>query len=475
MSENKILKVKVSGLHCKACELLSEEKLSALPGVKKVRVSHSRGQAEIEYQGEIPDKQSIQKELQLLGYDLEENTKTEDKNKKIKELVYALLITLTIAIILWFSGWLNLADQLNPETMSWGAVLLIGLIAGVSTCMALVGGIVMALATDYARRHPQANRVQKFLPHIFFNLGRVIGFFILGGLLGSLGSIFKISITFNAWLTIIIAFIIIFLGLQILDIFPKIQRFSITLPKSLSRFVPTHTKNRKYRPLAAFSAGALSFFLPCGFTQSMQIYALASGSFFSGAIIMAIFALGTAPGFLSLGALVSVFKGRNNGTFFKSAGLIIILFGLFNFNNAYKILRLQAASDNSISTQEINQTKDMQIIRMEQASRGYIPNRLQVEVNKPVRWIITSTNPYSCASSLVVPSLKINQQLKEGENIIEFTPLKIGEIRFSCSMGMYSGVIEVLTPNSSINNNLNNTNQTESPVVESTCSLKGCF
>jgi copper chaperone CopZ len=36
MSENKILKVKVSGLHCKACELLSEEKLSALPGVKKV-------------------------------------------------------------------------------------------------------------------------------------------------------------------------------------------------------------------------------------------------------------------------------------------------------------------------------------------------------------------------------------------------------------------------------------------------------
>jgi len=48
-------------------------------------------------------------------------------------------------------------------------------------------------------------------------------------------------------------------------------------------------------------------------------------------------------------------------------------------------------------------------------------------------------SPYSCASSLVVPGYDINVQLKKGENIIEFTPRETGEIKFSCSMGMYRG------------------------------------
>jgi sulfite exporter TauE/SafE/copper chaperone CopZ len=441
----KTLKVKVSGLHCKACELLSEEKLSALPGVKAARVSHSRGEAEIDYQETAPDKELIQKELRAIGYDLAEDGQKKDQSRKgkWKELFLALIITLVLAFLLTKSGWLNLQDQMNPEALSLGGIWLIGLIAGISTCMALIGGIVMALSADYSRRHPQAPKIQKFLPHLYFNLGRAAGFFILGGLLGSLGAAFKISALANAWLSLFIGLLIIFLGLQILDIFPWLNRFSLTLPKSLGKIMPN--KENSQNPLGIMLAGALTFFLPCGFTQSMQIYALSTGSFWQGGIVMFMFALGTSLGLLSLGGLVSSIQGKKHSLFLKIAGLIVILFGLFNITNAQKVLSLH--NNNNVEVKQNGQNfdeKEVQIINMEQAGRGYIPNSLQVEVNRPVRWVINSTNPYSCASSLVVPSLKINKRLELGENIIEFTPTQTGTIRFACSMGMYTGVIEVI-------------------------------
>lgn len=472
---NHTLKVKVSGLHCKACELLSEEKLSALPGVQAVRVSHHRGQAEIDYQDQAPDLQLIRQQLQALGYDLDEkldNSQTNKAKLNWRELLLAAAIASAVSAMLKLSGFFQISDNINPETLSWGGVWLIGLVAGVSTCMALVGGIVMALATDYAQRHPEASRVRKFMPHLYFNTGRLIGFFVLGGLLGAAGSILKISPLSSAWLTLIIGLIIILLGLQIIEVFPALQRFNITLPKSIAKIIPTNTRNRHYRPLGAMIAGALSFFLPCGFTQSMQLYALSSGNFFNGAIIMALFSLGTAPGFLSLGGLISLIKGKHRSLFLKTAGLIVILFGLFNFTNAYKILRLHSVGNIAQLNLKQSVIKEIQTITMTQDNRGYTPNQLEVEVNKPVRWIIISTTPYSCASSLVVPALKINQQLKKGENIIEFTPTQTGLIKFSCSMGMYSGTINVRPTGTAIPaNTIVTENRTETLPV---CNINGC-
>jgi hypothetical protein len=193
---------------------------------------------------------------------------------------------------------------------------------------------------------------------------------------------------------------------------------------------------------------------------------------------MSLFAIGTAPGLLSLGGLVSLLKNKKTGVFFKTAGLIIILFGIFNVSNAYKFLHLNAVSDSSITKELSTKSKDeSQVIYMEQSNRGYVPKNLTVELNRPVKWIINSTNPYSCASSLIVPSLKINKQLTKGENIIEFRPVKVGIINFSCSMGMYRGSIEVIN---SKNTNPNETkikkiNTDDNIAVDSTCTLETCL
>ena len=76
--------------------------------------------------------------------------------------------------------------------------------------------------------------------------------------------------------------------------------------------------------------GVGTFFLPCGFTQSMQISALSSGSFTSGFLIMLFFALGTFPmlALVSFGA-TSIAQGKHSSIFFKSVGVVVFGLGLF--------------------------------------------------------------------------------------------------------------------------------------------------
>ena len=87
--------------------------------------------------------------------------------------------------------------------------------------------------------------------------------------------------------------------------------------------------------LTPLLVGVATFFLPCGFTQSMQIYTLTTGSFLIGALIMFTFALGTFPvlAILSFSSL-GIHKKAQSGVFFKTAGLIVIFFGIFNLINS---------------------------------------------------------------------------------------------------------------------------------------------
>lgn len=77
------------------------------------------------------------------------------------------------------------------------------------------------------------------------------------------------------------------------------------MPPSRTRRLHTATN-----PYLAPVVGALTFFLPCGFTQSMQLLALGSGSPVQGGIIMAAFALGTLPVLLAVGLGSSYTKDR---------------------------------------------------------------------------------------------------------------------------------------------------------------------
>ena len=75
----------------------------------------------------------------------------------------------------------------------------------------------------------------------------------------------------------------------------------------------------------------------------MQLYSLTTGSFLTGGLTMFFFALGTLPvlALISFSSF-SIQNSKKSGIFFKSAGLIVILFALFNIINALAAIGLIA-------------------------------------------------------------------------------------------------------------------------------------
>jgi plastocyanin len=209
----------------------------------------------------------------------------------------------------------------------------------------------------------------------------------------------------------------------------------MTLPSGIARFFGLKKEVKEYSHKSAMIMGTLTFFLPCGFTQAMQLYAVSTGSFWQGMAIMGLFAIGTAPGLLGIGGLTSVFKGRKARIFFMTAGLTVILLGWVNITNGSRLFGSRV--DTKAAANVVDQ--NAQEVRMIQGRSGYSPNIFTIKKGQPVKWIIKSTTSLTCAAYLVMPKYGISKSLQSRENIITFTPIEVGEIPFSCSMGMYRG------------------------------------
>jgi len=450
----KIIKVPIKGMHCRSCELLIEEKLKEIEHVIEVYVNYSLGEAAIHHhEGKEPSMHLIKGAVAEAGYEVGTPEKlpilTRDKREYVN-LGIAFLVLMVIYLILKSFGLTNINFSPNLSSPSWGLILLIGLVAGFSTCMALIGGLSLGLSSRFAENHPSATPAQKFRPHLFFVTGRILSYTILGGLLGALGTVFKLSPTVNGIITLLVGGVMLLMGLQLINIFPRLNRFKLSLPKGISKALGVNNKEKEYSHKNAMIMGALTFFLPCGFTQAMQLYAVSTGNFALGAITMGLFALGTAPGLLSIGGVTSMISGGFRERFFKVAGLAVIFFGLFNINNGYTLAGFNFAdlgnsSGQAITANDPNVTIEngVQIVKMTEDNDGYSPNKFSIKKGVPVKWVIDAKAPYSCASSIVLQKMGIQQTLTAGENTIEFTPTEVGSLPFSCSMGMYTGVFNI--------------------------------
>lgn len=432
----------ICGMHCRSCEILVEKNLKKIDRVEQVKVNYKIGQAEIHYRGDgALSKIDLDKAIKAAGYEIGEPGQLPWLSKRREDYRDLVKAAIWLIILYYLAKWLGLLS-ISVNTNNGGAwvALVVGLVAGVSTCMALVGGLVLSISARHAELHPEATAKQKFRPHWYFNLGRVTGYTALGGLIGFIGSALSPSPVFLGLLTLAVGVVMLFMGLKLVEIFPALKNKSLTLPSSLGRWLGIHKENREYSHRAAATAGALTFFLPCGFTQAMQIYAISTGSFWQGALVMGMFALGTSAGLLSLGGLTSAFSGNKKRIFFMMTGLVVILLGWYNIGNGRALLAGGAGAKNFVPNQfTVGNFADEQVVNMTQGFAGYSPNLLTVKRGVPVKWVITSQTQFSCASQLIVPSLGISKNLRKGENVIRFTPTSIGEIPFSCSMGMYRG------------------------------------
>ncbi len=325
----------IQGMHCKACVLLTESEFMDHPAITSARTnlrSHS-----VEIEGNFPDTSPAQiaEELsQLLkkhGYTVSEEKPANIKNWS--QFKIAVPIAALFAILFLGLQKMGIVNLIQADTVSYGTAFFIGIIASVSTCMAVVGGLVLSMSATFAKKGGTAS------PQILFHSGRLLSFFFLGGVIGALGANFSLGTGASFTLGLIIGIVMLILGVNLLDVFPSVKKFQPTLPKLLSKHALRVSKLN--HSLTPFLVGIATFFLPCGFTQSMQLYTLTTGGFFAGALTMLAFALGTLPvlALLSFSSL-NITKSPHAGIFFKTAGLIVILFALFNIINSFVIIGL---------------------------------------------------------------------------------------------------------------------------------------
>ncbi len=228
---------------------------------------------------------------------------------------------LALFYLLQKSGVLNLSlgSQTTPVTS-----FIIGIIASFSSCLAVVGGLVLSLSAKVAQDDEGRNKK----PFILFHAGRLLGFALLGGVLGIIGKTIGVNFIFSTILGLLASVVMILLGINLLGILKK-NKF--TLPSSIFSFF----KKVEHATWAPIIIGFGTFFLPCGFTQAMQIAALSSGSFVSGLLTMFSFALGTLPVLALLSfSSASFANSKYAPLFFKSAGVVVVFLALFNLINS---------------------------------------------------------------------------------------------------------------------------------------------
>lgn len=318
----------VSGMHCKACTVLIEETFTALPHIESAQVSLASSQVWVT--GAFTDTpEKIAEELTKLvhahGYALSVEKKSPVAGWG--DFVYALPIAAALIAAFLLLQKMGLVSLITDSNVSYGTAFVIGLIASVSSCLAIVGGLVLSLSASSAKEGGTW-RTQSL-----FHLGRIGGFFVLGGVVGMVGNALHLGLTANVVLGSVVALVMLVLGVNLLDVFHFTKRLQFTLPIHFSRRITRGGQHDHY--LAPLLVGIATFFLPCGFTQSMQLYALSTGTFTQGALTMLFFSLGTFPvlALLSFGSLNIAHKPWK-GIFFKTAGIIVIALALLNLSNA---------------------------------------------------------------------------------------------------------------------------------------------
>lgn len=425
----------IKGMHCASCEMIIKDRVEDIKWVQVQKISAKNGKLDVEVNNENLLKK-INEEIKKAGYI--PTTEPAQPTEQYKKIGTGILAGIVIFLLILLGNKLNIAQHIPSwdGKISYGIALLTGLIASVSTCLAIVGSIVLGFWT-----YADNTRWTKWLlkTHLSFHAGRIGGFFVGGAILGLVGQTFSLSLNMTSIVTIIVGIIVVRMGLHILKIVPSISSLGVHLPKKRTEKILT-TKNPLFAPIV----GALTFFLPCGFTLSMQLVAITSGNSLQGWLIMAMFALGTMPVLFALWLGSSYIKEKKFTFLHTIVWAIIIFFGIFMINNGRTLL--WAAPQKPVQ-EEFSSNITYETIHVEHDGYQTIPEKILLQAGKNYELIITpNSNGKGCMINMLIPKLdRTIRPIKKDQPIVyRFTNIQKGQYAIVCgTMGMYQGQILV--------------------------------
>lgn len=439
----------ISGMHCASCEILIEKKLLEQKGIDAVDVSLK--DSSVTFAGKrsvhlTPDY--LNNLFTELGYTFcsDKNYQKNSVSKKEKIRNYLIAVIVVLLVLIFFVSLDNsfLAKYSSVDkNSSLLAFMILGFVASISSCAALIGGLLLSLTKKWNESYFDKSLSIRLKSHIQFHIGRIVAYMLGGAILGMIGDVLSFdNLTFFSTVILIVSLIMLVVSLQMIG-FSWAQKFRFALPKSIiGKFNSQKTK-------APFVIGFGTFFLPCGFTLIAQGIALTTGSLFYGMLVMGAFALGTLPMLfaISFGSVSMNRKPHLAARFNVVAGALIFIFAVYNINGQLNVLGLPSFSDlnkNKVKSDEVAGVCDVsedceeeQIIKFIADEFEYKPvGSTTLKAGIPTKLIVDNQGIVGCGAQMAARGLfKGVVSLKSGENVVEFTPKK-GVYKLTCSMGM---------------------------------------
>jgi len=444
--------LKIDGMTCTNCENRIERKLKRTQGISNVKVSYSSGTASITYDENLISIEKIISVIGQLEYKASPATSKKSDAKSyrktdISKVIGVVLILLALYMIMSRVGFLNIFNKFPQakEGTGYRMLFVIGLLTSLH-CVAMCGGINISQSVPQSvKAGITANKIDTLMPSLLYNLGRVISYTVVGGIVGALGSVISFSGAMKGIVQIAAGIFMVIMGLNMLDVFPWLRKLNPRMPGVFAKKI-----NEQKRSKSPLIVGLLNGLMPCGPLQAMQLYALSTGSPIKGAVSMLLFSLGTVPLMFGLGAASSFLSRKFTHKMMTVSAVLVIVLGVSMFSSGmslsgislpYFSVRNNAWSKNSnIATV----SDSLQTVTTKLSPGSYEP--IVVQKGIPVKWIIKAgkNDINGCNNEILVPKFNIRKKLDVGNNVIEFTPTESGTFAYSCWMGMIRSKITVV-------------------------------
>lgn len=436
--------LRINGMTCVSCENRIEKKLKNTRGIINAQVSYGAGTAQVSFDENIITLTEIEKIIEALDYQVATAGQNTSQKNNITKILGIAIVLFAIYMVLNHFGLLNIFNAFPEaeESMGYGMLFVIGLLTSIH-CVAMCGGINLSQCIPHTTGETSAGgKLANLKPSFLYNLGRVISYTIIGGLVGALGQVVSFSGPAKGIVQLAAGVFMVIMGLNMLNIFPWLRKLTPRIPKIFARKIG----NEKARNNSPLYVGLLNGLMPCGPLQAMQLYALSTGDPLKGALSMLLFSLGTVPLMFGLGALSSILNKKFTSKMMTVGAVLVVLLGVSMFGNGMSLSGLAIpsvpVSNTGAAAAEI--VDGVQTVTTKLTSGRYEP--ITVKVGIPVRWTIQAESGTinGCNNRIIIPGYQIEKKLEVGENVIEFTPTQSGTVPYSCWMGMIRSSITVV-------------------------------
>ncbi|MBH1940147.1 sulfite exporter TauE/SafE family protein [Mobilitalea sibirica] len=436
----------IDGMTCVSCENRIEQMLSDTVGIEQAKVSYSNGTARITFYPDILNLDQIKGKIEELDYQVRKlNVQDPAKKSNMSITTFLGVAVILYALYLIVDRFVGFdffnAFPIAREGMGYGMLFIIGLLTSFH-CVAMCGGICLSQCVPRKEiEGEKENKLSALRPSLLYNLGRVISYTVIGGLVGALGSVVSFTGSFKGIVQIIAGVFMIIMGLNMLNLFPWLRKLNPRIPKVFAKKI--HSNKRNNSPLYV---GLLNGLMPCGPLQAMQLFALSTGSPVRGALSMFLFSIGTVPLMLAFGALSSFLSKKFTNKMMMAGAVMVVILGVVMFNNGYNLsgFTVPTAIGGTRSSTAAVIEDGVQTVRTKLSSGRYEP--ITVQKGIPVRWIIEAEDGTinGCNNSIYIPKYDMSYDFVPGENVIEFIPDESGVVPFTCWMGMIRSRITVV-------------------------------